>query len=193
MPDDAGLAGGVDGLEGGVDGLAHGEVLVGFGNALRDVAGVLVECGEVEDHVEESAQVEQAVGEGLQLGGVRAGLDGGAEVVHLPRRVVVQRGERRAVLSADPVADDGGDHAAEGGAELCQVGSDLGVGLGDGGIGCAGLLELDDGQRQTVDVEDDVEATAVLAVHDADLLHRMEGVLVGVGADQAQGGGLFGT
>lgn len=67
------------------------------------------------------------------------------------------------------------------------------MGLGDGGIGCAGLLELDDGQRQTVDVEDDVEATAVLAVHDADLLHRMEGVLVGVGADQAQGGGLFGT
>lgn len=72
-----------------------------------------------------------------------------------------------------------------------QVSAELAVRLGDGGLLRASLLELDDGERQAVHVQDDVEAAAEPLLLDADLLHRQPLVLGRRGAQQTEGRGLL--
>ena len=61
------------------------------------------------------------------------------------------------------------------------------MGFGDGGALVPGLFEFDDGQRQPVDVQHDVEAPAEPLLLNPDLLHRPPLVLQHLVTQQAQG------
>jgi hypothetical protein len=62
----------------------------------------------------------------------------------------------------------------------------------EGGVLVSGALQLDDGQRQAINVEDDVETTLVLAVDDSDLVDSVIGVRGRVPqVDEADGGGVL--
>ena len=189
MPDDARAAVGLDGVDGRGDGFGDGEVLVGFGDAHREAVVALVVCGEASLELEEAFGVEDAVEQDVERGGlgVVGRVDDGAVVVDVPGGEVVQGCEGSAVAGGDAVGgdDDGGESEDE--RELADVRLELGVGARDVGAGGAGLLELDDGDGEAVEVEHDVEAAFVLAGDDGDLVDDEPVVLVDL-ADEADGG-----
>lgn len=106
--------------------------------------------------LQESFLVEQAVDEHVQGGGclgtdrgdavggggiVYEGGENGAVVVDVPRRVVVQRGERGAVPGDHAVGDHGEHAEPERVRELAQIGGDLRLRRGDVCCG-GGILQL---------------------------------------------------
>ena len=183
VPDDAGAAVTVDGVDGGRDGFRHGEVLVGFGDALAEAFFGLIERDEVAHDLPEPVDVEQARQREVEFGRrltVEVGLAELHEValfVDVPRREVVVRRPRRTVLRADAVARDNERAEPERHRKLAQVRLQLVVGALHRRVLRGGLLEFDDDERQAVDVEDDVEATLALTAADGHLLHREVGVL----------------
>ena len=100
---------------------------------------------------------------------------------------MVQRGERGAVLRQYAVGGDGEDGEPERHRQLAHVGVELRVRGGDVGVQVAGLLELDDRDRQTVAVEDKVEAAFDLVRADGHLVDGEELILVRVLGDEPDG------
>ncbi len=208
VPDDARTSVATYRLRRRGDRLGDGEVLVRLRHPLVQAVLVGVEGDEAAQQLAETLGVEQPVEGDLQR---RARLDLAEEavvvhqvqrpvslgptvrpdeatvVVHVPRRVVVERCERRPVLGHDPVADHGEHAEAERHRQLAQVGAELCVGGGDVGVRGAGVLQLDDHHRHAVEVEDHVEASLDVAVHDPDLVDGEPLVLVLVRGDQPDG------
>ena len=183
MPDDAGAPVAAHRGDGGADGLRHREVLMRLGDALAEAGVGFVERDEVAQDLPEPFDVEQAREGEVELvrrDAVRVGLAELHEValvVDVPRREVVVRRPRRAVLRADAVARDDERAETKSHRELAQVRLQLVVGALDRRVLRGGLLEFDDDERQAVDVEDDVEATLALTAADRHLLHREVRVL----------------
>ena len=183
VPDDAGAPVGVHGADGGADGLGHGEVLVGFGDALDQAGFGLVEGGEVPVELAEPFDVEHAVDEQVEFGGGFGcavsggeGVDAAPVVVDVPGREVVPRGEGRAVAGGEVVGGDDDDGEAERHGEFVEIGAQLVVGDLGGGVLGSGLLEFDDRERQSVDVGHHVEASFVFAAADGDLVRGVVAV-----------------
>ncbi len=197
VPDDARLAVALHGLDGATHRLGHGEVLVGLGDPLLETFRPLVECREVAQQLKEPLEVEDPVDEELQPGAQVAVTrldDCGnrlAVVVDVPGREVVQRRERRAVLREQAVTDDRQQAEPERHRELADVRLDLRMRGAHVGLLGAGPLELDDHERQPVDVEHDVEAPLVLARTDGHLVDREVLVLLDSLAQQPDRRGLL--
>ena len=117
--------------------------------------------------------------------------DDRAVVVDVPRRVVVGGRERGAVLGEDAVAGHRDDAEPERHRQLADVGLDLRLRGGDVGVRRARALELDDRERQPVDVEDDVEAPLVLPRADDHLVDGVVLVLLRPVAEEPDGGVLL--
>src|SRR5699024_282512 len=124
--------------------------------------------------------------------GHAGGGDHGAVVVHVPGCVVVQRSEWGAVAGGEAVGDHGEHAEAEGVWELAHVGGDLGLGGADA-RGGPGVLQLHHHHGHAVEVEHHVEPALDLSGHHGDLVDGEPLVLFGVGAQQADGGVVFGT
>lgn len=178
MPHHAGPAVTGRGVADGVGGAGDREVLVGFGDPLHALGGHEVDEGlherEEPGLCEEPVQRKRLTRLGQAVALQR--LHAGAELVGVPRSEVLVRREGRAVLGGYPVGEE--DHCVvpERGRELLGVPADLGVRGLKGGVLVAGPFQLDDGERQAVDVEDEVEATVTLAVDDGDLADSAIGV-----------------
>ena len=99
---------------------------------------------------------------------------------------MVERGEWRAIPGGDAVADHGQHAVAKGGGELAQVGPELSVGGVEVGVQGAGLLELEDHQRQAVAVEHHVEAALALGPLDGHLVDDEPLVIGRLGADHPE-------
>ena len=109
-----------------------------------------------------------------------------AVLIHIPRRKVVPRSERRAVLRAEVIRRNHNIGKAEGHAEFLDVGLQLVVGALDGGIR-ARLLQLNKRQRHAVDVADHIEATFAVQVRNGDLVERQIVVHVRMRGQEADG------
>ena len=117
---------------------------------------------------------------------VAFGSDGLAFVVHVPGREMLERRERGPVLGPDPVAYHARHVAAERQRQFLHVGHHLGVRAFQARVLVPGFLQLDDGQRQSVDIEHDVEPALVITIDDHDLVGGQEVVRVRVAVvDQA--------
>ncbi len=181
VPDHAGLAVAAGRLDRLADGLLDREVLVRLGDSFNRSAPGLGEGDVAGEQVEEPARREQAVQREVD-GEVRVAprrlRHRLATIVHIPWGEVLVRGERGAVPGGDTVGDDADDVGPEGKRQLLDVGADLAVRALQVGVRVAGLLKLDQPDRQPVEVADYVEATLVVAIDD----HHLVGdeVVVGV-------------
>ena len=94
---------------------------------------------------------------------------------------MLERRERGAVLGPDPVAHHARHVAAERQRQFLHVGHHLGVRALQARMLVPGLLQLDDAQRQPVDIQNDVEPALVITIDDHDLVGGQEVVRVRVG------------
>ena len=173
-----------------LDRLAHRlgdrEVLVRLRDPLDHAVSVAGERHVAEQQVKEPVVPEHAVQQEHdrlvdQVGGGL--LDRLAVVIHVPRREVLERCERRPVLHRETVGDHAHHVAPERQRQLSHVrAGQLRVrGLQVVAAG-AGLLQLDERQRHPVDVQHHVEPAPVLPVHHLHLARGHEVVVLDVPA-----------
>ena len=146
VPDDAGLAVARTASMVLPTALVTAKYWCGLAIRLASPSAPASNAREVAQELQEPLDVADAVDEQLEAGpevvvalGV-AELDWAAVVVDVPRREVVERGERRAVLGEEPVAGHDEHAEPERHRELAQVGLQLGVRCRDVGPGAPAFL-----------------------------------------------------
>lgn len=157
------------GAQGLVDSDVDGVELVVAGHDLtRLTAAVILEDDEVADVLEEAGGLEKAVDEGIELGDGRG--DDAVAGDGLPGHEALAVGGKRADAGFETVGDDEGFVVSEKRGNLLLVGLQLVEGGPDGGVLIGGVLELDDGEGQTVKKDDEVWAAVLVVLDDGELV-----------------------
>ena len=100
-----------------------------------------------------------------------------AVLVDVPRRVVLVRRERSAVAGGDAVTDHAGHVGPERQRQLLDVGADLRLRALQIRVRVAGLLQLDEPDRQPVEIENHIEPAACITVADVTWLATRKSLL----------------
>ena len=170
MPDDAAApvavrAGGLyRRLDGGVD----SPVLVVFRDPLDQPGRLVGVDDERVQQVQQPALVEHPTDQHLERRPVG---DDVAPIDRLPRRVVLPASGERAHRRRGPVRDDDEGVGREQRRDVVAVGLHLVPGAAQGGVRVAGVLQLQQGDRQPVEEDDDVGPTVLAGLHDGELVH----------------------
>lgn len=139
---------------------------------------VFLENDEVADEIKQGRLVEHSLDEHFKPayvgGGFFFAVDG------LPGLESAERGGEGSGLGFQSVRDDAKGVVEEQRGDDRLVGLYLVVGLSDGGVGVGRVLELDDYERQAVDVENDVGPLVLVALNDGVLVDGEEDVFFGI-------------
>ena len=155
-------------LDGGVDGV---ELVVAGDDFVQPIAlGVFLEDDKVLEQVEQPALFEDAAHEHFEfvgrLGRILLAVDGAPDFEPL------LIGRERADARLRAVGDDQEFVVVEQRGDLSGVGLELLVGVPDRGLLVGGVLQFNDGQRETVEENDYVGPAVVPGLDDRELIHR---------------------
>ena len=157
---------------------AHGMELMIAGEDFDDIAPGVAEDDKILEDIEEMAAVEHALENRLKL---RRSL--GREIVAMdrpPGHEPFAVGGKRTDPRRDSVRCDQRRIGAEQGADLGLVGLQLVERAVDGRVFVAGVFQLDDGERQSIDEDHNVRAAVGFLLDDGELVHRQPVVGVGI-------------
>ena len=152
VPDDADASVALGARGGGraLDRMAYGVELVIPSHDLDEAGAGVFEHGEITYQGQESSLLEHALDDGPEF---RCALRCDSGPVHgAPWHEAFEVGRQRAEAGVEPVGDHERGIRAEEGRYLVLVGLELVERPVEGGVPVAGVLQLDHGQRQAVDV-----------------------------------------
>ncbi len=152
-----------------VDGGVDGPVLVVLRDPLHQPLRLGREHDERPYEVEEARRLEDAADEDLQCGAVGDDL---AAVDRLPRCEVLPAGGEGAHRGTAAVGDDGHGVGHEDRRDVTAVGLALVPGAAQGGVLGAGVLQLQQAERDAVDEDDDIRAPVPAGLDDGELVDR---------------------
>ncbi len=161
------------------DGGLHGVELVVPGHLLdQGAAAIVLEHDEVADQREQPAPVEDTFEQHLELRQARVGQRLARN--RAPRLEPLLPGRQRADARFQSVRHDERGVEREQRRDLRLVGLKLLEGRRDGGVLVGGVLQLDDGERQSVHEQHDVRPPFVLVLDDGELVDGKPVVVVRV-------------
>lgn len=139
---------------------------------------VVLEDDEMTEVIEETGLIEKAINEDIQLRSEGAGDLGAGD--SLPGHETLFIGGKRADAGFETIGDDEGFVVCHEGGNLGFVSLELVECAPDGGGRVGGILELEDGQGETVDKYDEVGTAGVMIFENGELVNHEPVVVIDV-------------